>query len=688
MENLHQIFIQEAAELLSELEDALLSFEDDLTDEDAVQGIFRVMHTLKGSSGMFGYSMVNDFTHELEFIYDGIREKKIIATHEILDLTLKSVDHLKQLINNPLNTSNEVKSNQKGLLDEIKKHTNSNANTFKKEVVEAHEDEKCYYIRFAPNKTILKHGTNPNYILEDLIDLGNGIILPSIDRIPILSELTYQDFYMSFEIVLVTHSNVKEIEEIFMFVEDDANIQIHQFEFDINLNTDLISELRESAIEQRPLGIDNITKILSIKDQDSRLSSGFFDPQNKGQNGTPSKSEDKQTDSIRVSSLKLDEMMNQISELVTTQARLNMLVNDTGDNELSAITEGMNKITRALRGTAFSICLIPIDNLMLRFKRLIRDLSKELDKDIEFITSGTETELDKSILDKLSDPLLHLVRNCIDHGIETKDQRLKSGKATKGKISLEAYNSGTNVVIELKDDGRGIDKEKIIQKALKNKLIKADENLTENEIYNLLFHPGFSTASTVTDISGRGVGMDVAKRGIEDIQGAIRIESTLGKGTSFKISLPLTLSIIDGLLVSVGNETFILPLQHVEKCYELPGEFLLNTNQPVVLDDKRMTVFNLREAFGYKQTQQKLYQVIKTKFEGSDIGLAVDTIIGEHQVVLKPLGTMYNDQQEYSGATILGNGSVALVFDVNKLVTKLTSGEYQKLNERKYAKQK
>ena len=680
MDSLKHIFIQEATELLSELEEALLTFEKNLHDSDSIERIFRAMHTLKGASAMFGYTDVNDFTHELESIYDALREGTLQATPEILELTLEAVDHLNESIKNPGVEDQNMKEQQVVLLGKIQA-INNGSNSI---VPKISNDTKSasmatFYLSFAPPGDIFKNGSNPMYLLDDLLELGQGLVLPALPGSLDFDTLDPTVCYTTFEVLLETGQPMAEIEDVFLFVAGESDIKIERLAENAALTVEARQKLLDIPPTQRPLGYEKIKDLLEVVEpsQENDLTPATVTKK-------PKLSESKTSlNSIRVSSEKLDALMNQISELVTTQARLSMLVNGLEVAELGAITESMNKITRKLRDNAFSICLIPIDTLVVRFQRLVRDLSKELDKDIELITEGTDTELDKSVIEKLSDPLLHLMRNCIDHGIENPPIRAALGKKERGTIRLKSYNSGTNVVIELSDDGAGIDPEKIRARAVEKELIAADEELTEQETYQLLFKAGFSTAEAISDISGRGVGMDVVKRGLEDLNGDITIKSEIDKGTTFTTRLPLTLSIIDGLLVEVGENTYVIPLSLVEKCYEIPAALLTSINQHVVLDGIRMPVFHLREALQCENAPPDLNQVIKLGYEGQEVGISVDTIIGEHQVVLKPLGHMYKDQEEFSGATILGDGTVALVFDIDKLLKRLINESINNVNHGK-----
>jgi two-component system, chemotaxis family, sensor kinase CheA len=672
MENLQHVFIEEAHELLADLEESLLSFEKDLNNMESVKGIFRVMHTLKGSSAMFGYSAVNAFTHQLESIYDAIREERIKASPETLELTLASVDHLRQLIDDPMVQHAELATRHEHLLGRIAQEANSLLHeplrVASKPAISA---SGTYYISFAAGAELLKNGANPLYLIDDLLQCGHGVVLSSINDLPSLDVIDPSRCYLSFEVILESSQTENELREVFMFVDGQATIFIKKIGDTFLLSAEVKALLTTADPVAFPLGVHKVESLLLANDLTNRLTKGILAKDEVKPISVQNSTAKSTNGSIRVSGEKLDELMNLISELVTTQARLSMFVNGLEFAELTGITENMEKITRRLRDNAFSICLIPIDTLITRFQRLVRDLAKEVKKEISFVTEGTETELDKSVIENLSDPLLHLIRNCIDHGIESPEERIRKGKPRTGILHLKTYTAGTNIVIELKDDGTGIDCERVKAKAVEKGLIPAHSELTKTEIYNLLFLPGFSTAVAVSDISGRGVGMDVVRRAIEELQGEVEIESEENKGTKFTIRLPLTLSIIDGLLVTVEDNTYVLPVQAVDKCYEVPAALLLNDKQHIALDGERVPVFHLRSIFHGSSQGPSISQIIKVTFNNQPVGISVDTILGEHQVVLKPLGQLYKGHEEFSGATILGNGTVALVFDVNKLIKKV-----------------
>lgn len=667
MDKFIKAFIDEASELIADLEKALLMLETDLNNADGISTIFRSMHTLKGSAGMFGFEDVSDITHHLETIFQDIRDGARVMEPKILTTTFKTVDHLRNLFDATRREKPEVKTRHEALLKEIADLNNSqhvsHTTTSSIQTESTAEGISTYYIYALPKSNILKNGTNTLYLIEDLMGLGRGIALPFFNDLPSLTDIVADNSYFGFEAVLATSKSESDVHEVFMFVESDCELSIKKIA-DGNLleNKSTETNLFEHHNPSSSLGFERIRSIIFSTPQEITVSKSDF--QNLNNKAT----------SIRVDSLRLDELMNLVSELVTTQARLSLYTNENPSIELAGISENVEKITRRLRDNAFSMSLVPLESLVVRFQRLIRDLSKELNKEIQFKEEGTETEIDKSIIEKLTDPLLHLLRNSIDHGIEKAEDRLKKGKPAVGTVLLKSYYSGANVVIEIRDDGAGIDVNKVKAKAINKGIIAADSTLSDKEIIDLIFLPGFSTAEQVTGVSGRGVGMDVVKRNITDIRGDIEVSTVLHQGTTFTIKLPLTLSIVDGLLVKVGDTDFVLPLGSVAKCYEVETTALESTfNQWTTLDGKRTPFLFLRKDFGITENKPILSQIINVPYNNSHVGIAVDRIEGEYQAVLRPLGHLYHGQDEFSGATILGDGSVALVLDPTKLIKKLTS---------------
>jgi len=374
--------------------------------------------------------------------------------------------------------------------------------------------------------------------------------------------------------------------------------------------------------------------------------------------------------SIRVPSEKLDILVNLVGELVIVQARLSQTATARADAELTAISEELERLTAELRDNTLNIRMLPIGTTFGKFKRLVRDLSKELDKEVDMITDGAETELDKTVIERLNDPLVHLIRNSIDHGIEKPDVRVASGKSPMGIIHLSAVHSGANVLIKIKDDGAGLDRERIFNKAVENGVITPDAELSDKDLFSLIFAAGFSTAKEVTNVSGRGVGMDVVKRCIESLGGFIDIESEKGKGTTITLRLPLTLAIIEGLLVTVGEDYFVLPLAAVEECVELTKEDIKKAHGRHIVNVREEIVpyIRIKQSFGISTEKTDIEQIVVTRMNGSRIGFVVDQVIGEHQTVIKSLGKVYKNVRGISGATILGDGTVALILDVANLI--------------------
>jgi two-component system, chemotaxis family, sensor kinase CheA len=488
-------------------------------------------------------------------------------------------------------------------------------------------------------------------------------VIPSF-RTNLFSDAAQPDAcYTDFEIILAGELTEDTIQDVFIFVEGKSEITVRPI-----ANKNLLEDsVFMSALGERDASCRTSFGFEIIKTIADTLVAGVEKNVASAVTSRP-----EQGTSIRVTSEKLDELMNLVSELVTSQARLALLAEQKGMADLTGVSENIEKITRRLRDNAFSICLLPIEAVVTRFQRLVRDLSKELNKEVLFTAEGTETELDKSLIEKITDPILHILRNCMDHGIELPEERIAKGKNPQGRIQFNAFRSGTYVHLEISDDGRGIDPVKVRAKAISKGLVKEDAVLHEKDIIDLLFLAGFSTAEKVTDVSGRGVGMDVVRRNIEAIHGEVSLQSKMNEGTKFTIKLPLTLSIMDGMLVKIASSDYIIPLNMVDKCYEVETNALSShPSQRIVFDGSLLPVFNLREIFSEQRSDIPITQVIKLNYDAFPVGITVDAIVGEYQAVMKPLGAMYQSQDEFSGATILGDGSVALVVDTEKFIRQL-----------------
>ena len=677
MKQFRDKFAEEANDLINELEKSLLELENNPDNPDIVQKIFRVMHSLKGGSAMFGFNKMDKFTHYLENIYDLIRNDKLLINNDILDITLASVDHLRNLTKEKDDSETQNQAQHELLLFKIKEIINENvAQAGESTVIQnidtrQNKEQATYYISFIPNADMFKYGTNPLYLIDELHELSDVLIFPKYNKLPDYDKIDPTECYIYWDIFLTTNHGINAISEIFIFVDDQCNLNIQKLsEKNLLKNKSFIGIIEETVQKQDKIDIEHLMSL--IRDIEKVIAAN----QDKTVNITNIGQGDTSINSIRVSSEKLDNLINWVSELITIQARLSLFEQETDSADLKPIVEEVEKISRRLRDDVFSIRLIPIETMLTRFHRLVRELSHELNKDVILKTEGTETELDKNIIEMLSDPLMHIIRNSLDHGIESESERIKAGKPKRATILFKAFYSGTNVIIQISDDGKGIDLNKIKEAAIAKGLIESDVELKDKEIFDLLFMPGFSTAKKVTNVSGRGVGMNVVKRKISEIRGEIDINTELNKGTTITIRLPLTLSIIDGLLVNIKDTKFVIPLSSVDKCYEFKQEILDNAiNNLIRTEDKEIAFIDLRDVFDLKSDSDENTHVVAVKYGDSRIGLAVDYIIGQYQAVLKPLGKIYQNQQTISGATILGNGTVALVLDTNKLISQFADTE-------------
>lgn len=670
MEDFKKKYIEEAFEHVEVLEDSLLKLENDYSDLALIEQVFRSMHTIKGGGAMFGFEKISEFTHHLETIYDKVRNNEFELNSEIVTITLQAVDHIKQLLGGSAE-SESVIQNHKLLMTEIQKINSSDNESVAKKVRVKSIDKKnsegdwqTYYIYFKPHPGFFNKGNNPLYLLEDLSNIGNAKVLAYAPNIPEIKDYKYDVSFLEWEIILSTKEDENTIADVFIFVEDDCNIKISLLnEGNVVSSKKVISDIDKLYNGKDIIGEKALVKLL-----------GEFNQLLKSEKKLKTKkasdvAENQQLTSIRVSVEKLDDLMNIVSELVTTQARLGLFSEKKTDPDLVTITENIQKLTRELRDVSFSIVLVPIDTIITRFQRLVRDLSADLGKKVVLESSGLETELDKKIIENLTDPLMHIFRNSLDHGIETPEERIKKGKNEVGTITFNAIHLGASVIIKISDDGKGFSKDVIRNKAIEKKLISPEQVLTDKEILNLVFLPGFSTAEKVTGVSGRGVGMDVVRKKVAEIRGEVEIDSELGVGSTITIKLPLTLSIIDGLLVNVNEVFYVIPLMIIHKIVAVQESQIKDGFSNVVaLDGEQISVFSLREEFNLVSNSQSINEMVIVNYDDQKVGIVVDSVVGELQAVIKPLGKHYKNQEFVSGATILGDGTVALVLDTNNAI--------------------
>ncbi|WP_028325297.1 chemotaxis protein CheA [Desulfatirhabdium butyrativorans] len=691
-DNYRQAFREEANELLSELETALLALEQNPSDPELIGRVFRAMHTIKGSGAMFGFDAVAAFTHDVETAYDLIRNGKMAVTQAIIGLTLNACDEIKRLICEETGEltpetlalsqafrqlietcPKEIPKVQAGLFDAAAAVVPSPAGT---------APEITYRIRFKPEHGLFATGTNPILLLNELRELGKCSVFANTEDIPFIEEMEPEGCYTSWDVVLTTDRDINAIRDVFIFVEDQCELAIEVIDDgSAPEGSAEYKKLGEILVERgvlEPLELQQMLnrqqRIGTLLMDSGKVSAEHVQAALMEQEHIRDIRQKRQAaevcGSIRVPAEKLDEMVNMVGELVTVQSRLNQLSNRMGDLILIQVAEEFERLTSGLRESTMSIRMLPIGATFNRFQRLVRDLSLELGKEIVLMTEGEETELDKTVIEKLNDPLVHLIRNSIDHGIEKPDVRRAKGKPEAGTVLLSAEHSGANVLIRISDDGAGLDAETIRAKAIEKGLLAADASLSESEIYQLIFQPGFSTAKVVTSVSGRGVGMDVVKKGIESLQGTIDITSERDRGTTITLKLPLTMAIIDGLLVRIDDTHYIMPLAAIEECVELTRKDVEEAHGKHIASIRGEIVpyIHLRQLFGHGGDSPEIEQIVTARIDGGRIGFVVDQVIGQHQTVIKSISRMYNHIEYVSGATILGDGSVALILDLPKLV--------------------
>ena len=680
-----QAFKEEAYELLTELESSLLELEERPDDQDLIGRVFRAMHTIKGSGSMFGFDDIAGFTHEVETIFDMVRNGKLQVTGRLVNLTLAARDQIRAMLDaadSGAGTDLEATAGIIVGLRELAGFQGAEAPVQKEEAKEAPRDPVTYRIRFVPSRDIFITGTNPLTLLAELKELGTCTVVAQTGGFPSLEEMDPEGCYVYWDLILTTDQGENAIRDVFIFVEDDCELKIgaiaEHSRYDEQQD---YKKLGEILLERGDITPQEMEAVLAQQKRFGELavSQGILH-EGKVQSALAEQKhlkevrQEKQvadsSSSIRVPAERLDLLVNLVGEMVTVQARLSQTAAQHGEPELLAIAEEVERLTAELRDSALNIRMLPIGSTFSKFKRLVRDLSAELGKQIEMTTEGAETELDKTVIEKLNDPLVHLIRNSIDHGIELPEAREAAGKPARGTVHLGAVHSGDSVLITIADDGAGLDKDAIRTKGIERGIISASAELSEKELFGLIFAPGFSTAKTISSVSGRGVGMDVVKRAIEALRGSIDVSSVRGRGTRITVRIPLTLAIIESLLVKIGNDCFMMPLSLVDECVELTREDVARSHGRNLAHVREQLVpyIPLRSRFGIGGCAPDIEQIVITRVDGVRVGFVVDHVIGEHQTVIKSLGRAYKDTEGISGATILGDGSVALILDIPQLV--------------------
>jgi two-component system chemotaxis sensor kinase CheA len=745
-----QAFVEESKELLELAEQTLLQLEDSPDDADLIGELFRSIHTIKGSSGIFGFEHVVAFTHVAESVMGRAREGEVSLSKDLISILLDARDHIATLLECALgDTELSAESIAKGeqLLSSLTHYlgetvaaklspelasevTVSEGETMLNEESAVTQEQSvandCWHLSLRLSQGVLQGGMDPSSFFRYLATVGDIVTMTTIEgSLPDYKEMNPEDCYLGFEIDLRSAATKEEIAAVFEFIEDDCSLHILPPNSSLSKYRQLISELPEEKfylgeilVKSGALTYRELLEVLAAQDtlrQDllAGEDDGNSDDDKNNSQIVPTLGEiaiDKgmvsipivdaalekqqqvktaqlqQQQTIRVSPQKLGNLIDFVGELVIASAHINVQAKNNGDDTLVESSENMAWLVDQIRSVSLGLRMVPIGDTFNRYKRIVRDLSKGLNKDIDFQIEGGDTELDKTVVEKIVDPLMHMVRNAVDHGVETSDMRIAAGKPKTATLLLRAAHEAGSISIEISDDGRGLDREKILAKAKQNDLLKSDQVLSDKEVYRLIFEPGFSTAEEVSNISGRGVGMDVVRRNVEGLRGQIDVTSTLGKGSTFTIRLPLTLAIIDGFQVNVSGTSYIIPLGMIDECIELnsklhthSGGNYINLRGEVLPYVRLNELFNdssrkspqclsqSNAAIGSKNSDRE--NIVVVQYAGKKAGLVVDELLGEQQAVIKPLGKIFQNLDCISGATILGGGDVAMIVDVPKLLS-------------------
>ena len=709
MGEVREVFTAECSEILQKMESILLELEEvEVIPEEKIHELFRFIHTIKGSAGIFGYEAIVSFTHIVESLLDKIREGILPFKKESIGLFLDCRDHISELIEaaangNPLERST-IKNQEKltgilenllGVVPPLSKNEAVAQNVVQSPEKVAKESKSyLWHISLRFKEDTIRNGLDPFSTFQYLNRVGEIIRLYTLtNKVPTIENLDPEGCYLGFEILYKCDKDLLFVQEAFEFVQYDCDIYIlspHRkpqdwIEFFIYRKEPIIRLVRSlfytKSLDKKTLKLIKIhykkSKENPVKELEQPIKNYHVEEEISDihhsldtKNELSPKTKEfgtKENKSIRIDSSKLDILINLVGELVVNGANLSQISTERKDSNLIEIVSHLNVLINEIRDTSLNLRMVQIGETFNRFHRVVRDISQELNKDVQLTITGGETELDKIVVEKINDPLMHLIRNSLDHGIESIEDRIARGKSPRGKLSLHAYHEAGNIVIEVKDDGRGLDKKKILKKAIEKGLINPEKNLSDAEIHRLIFKAGFSTAEKVTSISGRGVGLDVVEKNIESLRGSITLFSEEDKGSIFQIRLPLTLAIIDGFLFKIANFYYVVPLYQIVECIEYKDEDSTE-NDFINLRGNLLPFLRLSKLFHLPEdssTSRKNILILQNM--GSQVGILVDSLHGEFQTVIKPLGKLFQNLKGISGTTVLGSGEVALILDVGML---------------------
>jgi len=656
-----QTFLDESRELLSDMEQILLELETRPYEAELHNALFRCVHTVKGSAGMFGLDHVVEFTHVVENVLDRLRAGEVALTKDLTNLLLRCRDHISCLVEIP-EPAEATGLEQAGsiLLAELEPHQSlSGTDASLAGALEQAPSAApgLWRIQLRIHADALRHGMDPLGFVRFLNTLGDlEWVRLKDDALPTLQAFDPETCYLGFEIGLRSDADRAAIEDVFEFAGDLYELQI--------------ASPDEQVVGEQPARLGAPESMTEHREDAPRAEEDVA--------GSQPGRRTKSVQHLKIQADKLDNLINLVGELVIASATVSLDASRSGDSAAQESAANLNLLVEEIRDSSLDLRMVPIGETFQRFQRVVRDVSSELGKDIELVITGADTELDKTVVEKIADPLTHLVRNACDHGVERPEVRLEKGKPARGRVHLNAYHESGAIVIEVSDDGGGLDREKLLAKAVERELIKPDANLTNQEVFNLIFEPGFSTVEQVTNLSGRGVGMDVVRRNIEALRGMVELVSPgVQGGSTFRIRLPLTLAIIDGFLARVGDATYVVPLEMVVECTELSAEQrqLSNEQDYINLRQEVLPLIRLREQFNVLGTPARRQNIIVVRQGGQKAGLIVDDLLGEHQTVIKPLSGIFSHLKGLSGSTVLGNGQVALILDVPALMHQVAQFE-------------